>query len=593
MGLARAAADVLRAGDSVQRAFVTLAPTALDALAVDRVSLWERTDGDRLECRATWPPSSDHLGLGRREANAACALRTEAQHQLSSEMPGWLGELAQVGVQAVLDTPLVVGGASWGRMVFECRTPRTWQPDEITAAQHFGDVFGIAVERDRRREAEAQLAYLEMYDDTSGVANRALFLTNLRQRLKRARRDPKTCAALLFVDIDRFHSVNEFFGEAGGNRALAVMAERLNQATPEDALIGRVESDCFGVLIPDVHAEWAVTALAERVLAAVAVPIVQDTRSWESSASIGIAFSHSAASFTVEEWLRNADMASKEAKQAGRNRVQVFDPDQHQTLMQRLAIEAGLREALREGRIEVAYQAEFDLASGEIVGAEALARWRKPDGTLVAAGEFIDVAEATGLIEPIGRVVLEQACAQARDWPPRSNGQARTVRVNVSARQFSRETLAGEIGEALAMAGLEAPRLCLEITETTVMAKAGESMDNLSTLKALGLCLAIDDFGTGYSSLAYLKRFPVDALKLDKSMVDGVESDETVRAILRAVRGLACSLQLDVVVEGVEHPAQIAPLRALGIHRVQGFHFARPESAEAFRARLRGDAPPA
>ena len=209
MGLARAAADVLRAGDSVQRAFVTLAPTALDALAVDRVSLWERTDGDRLECRATWPPSSDHLGLGRREANAACALRTEAQHQLSSEMPGWLGELAQVGVQAVLDTPLVVGGASWGRMVFECRTPRTWQPDEITAAQHFGDVFGIAVERDRRREAEAQLAYLEMYDDTSGVANRALFLTNLRQRLKRARRDPKTCAALLFVDIDRFHSVNE------------------------------------------------------------------------------------------------------------------------------------------------------------------------------------------------------------------------------------------------------------------------------------------------------------------------------------------------------------------------------------------------
>ncbi|WP_133500512.1 putative bifunctional diguanylate cyclase/phosphodiesterase [Cognatilysobacter terrigena] len=587
MGLARAAAEILRAGDSVQRAFVTLSPAALDAFGVAGVSLWERTSPGTLECRATWPPNPTHQGLGRRESSAATATRAERHDHLLSTMPGWLGELAQAGIGAVLDVPVVVGGELWGRMVFESRSPRAWQADEEIAALHFADVFGVAIERERRRAAEAQLTYLEMYDDTSGVANRSLFVTIMRQQIKRMRRNPSCGSALLFVDVDRFHSVNEFFGEAGGNAALAIVADRLHAVTPNDASIGRVESDCFGVLLPSPGAEWRVTLIAERILEAVSQPIVQGERSWQATASIGIAFGSASPDFSAEEWLRDADMASKEAKQAGRSRVHVYDPEQHQSLMDRLSIEQGLRDALREHRIEVVYQPEFDLDTGEIVGAEALARWRREPDTLVAAGDFIEVAEATGLIEPIGRIVLVSACLEARDWPAMADGSHRSVRVNVSARQFTSGTLVAEVDEAITVSGIEPWRLCLEITETTVMAKADESMDHLRALKALGVCLAIDDFGTGYSSLSYLKRFPVDALKLDKSMVDGVESDDTVQAILRAVQGLASSLQLHVVVEGVERDEQIEPLRRLGIHRVQGFYFARPEAPESLRQRLR------
>ncbi|GAB1594939.1 putative bifunctional diguanylate cyclase/phosphodiesterase [Lysobacter claricitrinus] len=587
VALVRAAAEILRSGDSTQWAFATLAPAALDALGLARVSLWERTDGDRLECKSVWPPASTHVGLGRREATPSAAERMAAYEQLSGDVPGWAGELAQLGTLALLDVPVVVGGASWGRIVFESATTRPWHADERATARHFADVLGVAIERERRREAEARLEYLQMYDDTSGVANRALFLGTLHQRLRRMH-DSGDCrgAALLFIDVDRFHSVNEFFGEAGGNRALATLAVRLNANTPEDATIGRLESDVFGVLLPRPGPEWHVTTRADALLQAIAEPIVQDGRSWEASASIGIAFARAVPSFSVEEWVRDADMASKAAKQAGRNRVEIYDPDQHQSLMQRLAIERGLREALREDRIEVAYQAEYDLETGEVVGAEALARWRHPDGRLIAAGEFIEVAESTGLIEPIGHHVLQHACRAAAQWPRRPDGSTRTVRVNLSARQFAGDGLRREVERALADGGLDPGSLCLEITETTVMAKAEEALDHLRQLKALGVCLAIDDFGTGYSSLSYLKRFPVDALKLDKTMVDDVESDETVRVILQAIQTLAGSLGLDVVVEGVESEIQKSTLQRMGIRRVQGFLLARPESGVEFMQRI-------
>jgi diguanylate cyclase (GGDEF)-like protein len=587
IALARAAADILRSGDSTQWAFATLAPAATEALGLSRVSLWERTGGENLECKATWPPSPAHVGLGRREAGAAAAERVAAFEQLSDDMPGWVGELAAAGTLALLDMPVIVGRQPWGRLVFESATSRPWHADERATAQHFADVLGVGIERERRRDAEARLQYLGLYDETSGAANRSLFLGILHQRLCRLQRAGVTSdAALLFVDVDRFHSVNEFFGETGGDRALAVIAARLHAATPDDATVGRLESDVFGVLLPHSGADWQAIQRAEAVLAAVSEPIVLDERSWEASASIGIAFARADRAFTVEEWIRDADMASKDAKQAGRNRVQIYDPDQHQSLIQRLSIERGLREALRENRIEVVFQAEYDVASGEVVGAEALARWRRPDGTLVAAGDFIEVAEATGLIEPIGHHVLKVACRTAATWPPRPNGQPRTVRVNLSARQFARDDLLTQVHAAITCATLAPQCLCLEITETTVMAKAQESLGHLHALKALGLRIAIDDFGTGYSSLSYLKRFPVDALKLDKSMVDGVEADDTVRAILLAIQNLATSLKLEVVVEGVESEAQNAALQAMGIHRIQGFLLAHPESADAFAQRI-------
>jgi EAL domain-containing protein (putative c-di-GMP-specific phosphodiesterase class I) len=280
-------------------------------------------------------------------------------------------------------------------------------------------------------------------------------------------------------------------------------------------------------------------------------------------------------------------MASKQAKELGRNRCEVFDPEQHRGLLDRLRLENGLREAMRNDALVVVYQPELDLADGRVVAAEALLRWRGEDGVLRAAGEFIDVAEASGLIVKIGKWVLRRACMDAMGWPPAADGRECVLAVNLSARQFEQPGLVAMVTDILAETGLPARRLCLEITESTLMSRAQDALDTLHALKALGVSLAVDDFGTGYSSLAYLQRFPVDTLKIDKSLIDGIPGDPHARAIVAAVVGLATALAMEVVVEGVEHVAQEAVLREIGCRRVQGWLYARGESDADFVARLR------
>lgn len=590
VALARAARDVLASADSGAQALSVIAPAAMDALGVQGLSLWQR-QGEALLCRSRYPASNGDAYAermapvlpGRRRREPPRVLRiADVQHIADVR---WFDLLMQHGVGALMDARVLMDGTPWGQLCFEHAGARDWHADEAALAGHLADVLGVALDRQRRREAEAKLQYVELYDQVSGVANRSLFLAYLEQRLRRVRQRSRN-AALLFVDLDRFHAINEVFGERGGDAMLAMLAARIDSATPDDAVIGRLESDCYGVLLPRVEAPWQAIRDAQAVLEAIAQPVVREGERWDVSSSIGIAFTDGDIPASVEEWLRNADLASKDAKAAGRNRLQVFDPEQHQSLVQRLLIERGLREALESGDIEVAYQAEYDLGNGAVVGAEALARWRREDGTLVAASEFIDVAETTGLIDALGRQVLVRACAEATGWPPCSDGTPRMVRVNVSARQFADARLLEDVSGALAASGLPASRLCLEITETTVMSRAEAALGTLRALKALGLRLAIDDFGTGYSSLAYLRRFPVDTLKLDKSLVHDLQDHPVAQAIVASVLALAHALQLELVVEGVEDPAQVPALTALGIRHVQGFLYAKPESAAEFLQRL-------
>jgi diguanylate cyclase (GGDEF)-like protein len=599
IALARVAREVLQSSQGVEAAFAVLAPIAMQTLGLQRLVLWQM-DGGMLTClQASGSSLLPAPRPGRQRAvsdwptpvpNRRRDQRTPADvrrvHDIAAiKNQAWRDALQQEGVGAYIDAHLHIDGVAWAQLQFESATPRYWHADEAALAGYFGDVLSVAMDRDRRRDAEARLLYLDLYDNVSGVANRTLFHACVCQLLMRMKHRPRQ-AALLFLSIDRFFNVNELLGEAGGDSTLALLAERINAATPDEAVVARVESDCFGVLLPRIAGEWEALALAQQLLDVIAEPL---SPSLDVSASIGIAFFGPVAETGVpsaEALLRNADLASRQAKLEGRSRVEVFDAESHRSLVQRLAMERALRNAVRDDRIEVAYQAEVNLLTGEVAGAEALARWRLEDGQLLAAGEFIDVAEASGLIESIGYRVLERACVEACHWPTQDDGTPRLLRANISARQFGEPGLIDGVGAALAASGLPPERLCLEITETTLMQSASASLTTLEALRALGIRLAIDDFGTGYSSLAYLRRFPVDTLKLDKTMIDDLVGDHNALAIVCAVRDLAQALSLEVVVEGIEHAEQDAMLRALGFTNVQGFFYARPEPAADFAARL-------
>ncbi len=593
VALARAAHDVLQSRGGLDAAFDALAPIAMETLGLQRLALWQSIGGG-LTCVQGLGDARLPAQPGReRVASRASKLRAEGVRGSKDRIRrvddvGALAEgaardaLRREGVGALIDAPLSVDGESWGELRLESASSRHWHADEAALAGYFADVLAVSIGDDRRRIAEARLQYLELYDSVSGLANRAMFHACVGQLLVRMQRRPRL-AALLFLDVDRFYNINEALGEAGGDNALAELAERINLATSDDAVVARVESDCFAVLLPRIDREWQALAQAAQLLEVIAQPLSGGV---QISSSIGIAFADHVIPASAEQWLRDADLASKEAKLSGRNRVEVFDQARHSSLVARLGIERALRAALDDDRIEVAYQAEFHLLTGEVVGAEALARWRHEDGRLLAAGEFIEVAEASGLIEPIGYRVLRRACIEACRWPPLADGTPRVLRANLSARQFAHAGLLEAVQDALSTSGLAPERLCLEITETTLMQTAAVAQTTLDALRALGVRLAIDDFGTGYSSLAYLRRFPVDTLKLDKAMIDDLASDGHARAIVTAVRDMARALSLEVVVEGIEHVEQDAVLREMGFTQVQGFFYARPEPAQAFAARL-------
>ncbi len=473
-----------------------------------------------------------------------------------------------------------------------------WRQAETIAVDLRGEpaVGGIVLTtRDvtERAALEAELAYQAYHDALTGLANRAKFRVEVARVLDAAvegAHDPATVAVLL-LDLDGFKRVNDSAGHAIGDALLVQVAERLRHATRGCDLVARLGGDEFAVLLADVHADVDLAHVADRIVGALARPFPVDGTSCVVGVSVGVA--RGAGGVLVDALLRNADLALYDAKARGKGRHAFFDPSMHAVAVERVALEAALREALDRGEFRVVYQPIVDLRDGRVVGAEALVRWQHRERGLVSPAAFIPLAEETGLIVPLGRWVLDEACREAAGWNAAPGVDAAGgvhVAVNVSGRQLARPEFVDEVAAALAATGLAPGRLTLELTESTVIHEPDLARERLTALKQLGVRLAIDDFGTGYSALSYLQQFPIDVLKIDKSFVDRVAAGGQAAALAGAIVALGQALSLRTVAEGVERADQQHALATMGCALGQGYLFARPLAPEAVAALLAGGA---
>ena len=441
-----------------------------------------------------------------------------------------------------------------------------------------------AAAAEERRGLEQQLAERALRDPLTGLPNRAVFLDRLDLALARAGRVGLS-VAVLACDLDRFRAVNESFGHPAGDRLLAAVAARLEAGLRPGDSVARMGGDEFAVLGEDLQGASEAAEIARRVQEVFSSPFPLEHGEVWVTASTGVALA--AGGGDADLLLREANAARERARGRGRGRVEVFDDAMRAAAPWHQATEHELRDAIRLGQLRLVYQPIVALASGEVVGAEALVRWHHPSRGLLGPGDFIPLAEESGLIEDLGRWVLHEACAQATGWQARlAPDRSLTVSVNVSAQQFRDERWTEDVAGVLADTGLPGSRLVLEITESALMEDNDVPGLRLHELRDLGVRLAVDDFGTGYSSLAYLRRMPVDFLKIDKSFVDGVTGDAHESALARAVVKLAATLGLAAVAEGIERPDQAEVLTTLGCRFGQGLWLGPPMAAEDFERRL-------
>lgn len=437
----------------------------------------------------------------------------------------------------------------------------------------------VVVSRDitERRAAEERVRYLAHHDSLTGLPNRSLFSERVGHALAHARRHD-TRVAVMFVDLDRFKIVNDSLGHDVGDRLLKLVAERMQTCLREEDTVARLGGDEFAVLINDADDAPTLAMIAQKVIDALCVTMQLDEHELSVGASIGISV-YPDDGDSAEMLLKHADMAMYQVKGAGRNHLRFYMPQMNERALHRMTVENGLRRALNHGELVVHYQPEVDLASGALVSVEALIRWQHPEKGLLLPEAFMEVAEETGLVVPIGEWVLLQACSRQQGWQEENLvGPAVTMSVNLSALQFQRKDLVAIVRQCLAQSGLQARALDLEITETSLMKDAGMSVTMLRRLDELGVGSIVDDFGTGYSSLAYLRHFPVRKLKIDRSFVHEVDTNPDAAAIVLAVISLGHSLKFSIVAEGVETASQAEFLRSVGCDTGQGHFFAAPSS---------------
>jgi diguanylate cyclase (GGDEF)-like protein len=500
---------------------------------------------------------------------------------------GMFSTIREMGVRSGLTVPIESRTGPWGVLGVQSMQAHAFTHEDISFVEAVANTLAVAIER---WHSEEEVRHNALHDPLTGLPNRSLFMDRLTQALARSRRSGAR-PAVLFVDLDHFKVVNDSLGHAAGDELLRCVAPRLATALRAHDTIARFGGDELIILCDDVTDDAQARLVGERLL-----------RSFEEgpfdifgdhvhvTASVGIALADSAS--TPESLVRDADAAMYRSKESGRARVEVFDEQLRRRVMDRLRLEGALRRAAEAGELTLAYQPIVSLADGSPEHVEALMRWHSEELGHVSPAEFIPLAEETGLIVPLGRWALEQACADAAAW--RAAGEVASVCVNISPRQLVQPEFASMVAEILERTGLHPAGLGLEITESVLMEQGDRPLRVLRELRQLGVRVILDDFGTGYSSLGYLQELPLDTVKLDRAFIAGLDEpgNESSSAIVSAVVTMAHALELSVVGEGVETPEQAERLRRLGCAMAQGFWFARPEPAPNFAtARARTESP--
>jgi diguanylate cyclase (GGDEF)-like protein/PAS domain S-box-containing protein len=516
-------------------------------------------------------------------ASTTCGMAAFRQQIVVTEdietAPPWLGrhDAARIaGVRACWSAP--VFGAADARplatvAVYSSEQVRP-RPDETRLLELCARLAGAAIERTR---VDAALAHRATHDPLTGLPNRTLFLDRLEHALSRRDRTSGQLA-VLFLDLDRFKLVNDGLGHAAGDRLLVAAGARLRGLLRPSDTLARFGGDEFTILCEDIGDADEAVAVAERIINGMEAPLPIGSTEVAMRASIGIALACADADADAERLLRDADAAMYRAKEHGRNRVEVFDEVMRARVVSQLSTEKALRRAIDREEFVLHYQPEVALLSRARCGVEALVRWVDPERGMIPPDQFIPVAEETGLIVPLGDWVLREACAQAKRWAGVADVPA--IWVNISAVQLAHAGFLDRVATILGESSVEPGSIGVEITESALMADAASAVVVLEALKELGLHLAVDDFGTGYSSLAYLKRFPVDVVKIDRSFVAGLGEDDDDTSIVTAVVNLAHALGLGVVAEGVETEGQLEELKRLGCDIAQGYYLGRPAPAD-------------
>jgi diguanylate cyclase (GGDEF)-like protein/PAS domain S-box-containing protein len=492
-------------------------------------------------------------------------------------------------INALLERLAATPGSVSGGEVRMRHADGRWRWVELvgTNLMHDPDVRGIVLNcRDvtDRRTLEEQLRHQAFHDPLTNLANRPLLVDRIEHELEARPMESPATTAVLLLDLDDFKTVNDSLGHLAGDELLAAVADRIRTTLRGRDTAARIGGDEFGILVrTGERAE--VEAIAERVLAAVREPIDLGDHHLTVAASMGIVFADGRQT-TADELLRSADVAMYTAKARGKGRSVVFEPSMHDAAVRRLLLKADLERGLEAGQFHLLYQPIVDLATSAPIGLEALLRWDHP-AWMIGPAEFVPFAEETGMIIPLGRWVLEEACRHAVALDQTPGGRGLDISVNVSAVQVARPGFADEVARILKATGLDASRLVLELTESVLMDRGGAAVASLGKLRALGIRLAIDDFGTGYSSLSYLRELPIDILKIDLSFVAALDTGREAPAVVRSIIRLAGTLGLHTIAEGIERPEQAGRLRTLGAEYGQGFHFAPPLTAQELAAYLR------
>lgn len=565
-----------------------------DVVACDFVLLavFDRHDGVTARLRITRghdhaEPLRHSVALTPRDIQALQANRVLSVDAGRDELPAYLLSLHDQGAAHFLLFPIELQQEVAGVMGLAYRQPHDLQPEDIEQTRELAGRIAVALSN---AAWEEKLYHHAHYDTLTNLPNRLLLKDRLEQAMARAGRTGNT-VAILFIDLDRFKDVNDSLGHRAGDELLVLVAQALHECIRATDTVVRLGGDEFTVIIPDIDRQddafSTVDAVAKQIHATLSRPFRVGGHEIRVTASMGIAFYPRDAD-NYDDMLRKADSAMYHAKGRGKSNYQFYSDKLNARTLERLQTENGLRRALEGGQLRLYYQPQICTATGRIVGAEALLRWQLPDGRIVAPAQFISVAEDTGLIVPIGEWVLNSACQQAVDW--RKQGLAGIkIAVNISARQFIQTDLIDQVARALTHSTLDPRYLELEITESTTMDSAENAVATLHRLKELGVHLSIDDFGTGYSSLNYLKRFPIDYLKIDQTFVYPLPGDPESMCIVDAVIALAHGLKLTVIAEGVETAEQYDLLQARGCQVLQGYFISKPLPADEFAARFLRD----